>query len=85
MASGLAVLAADAPGSRDIVRDGVDGVLCPPNDRDAFARTLRRMIENPDVRTTMRQNALQRAASFRWDIVLDEMVRNYRKAVGEGE
>lgn len=81
LASGLTVLAADAPGSRDIVRNGVDGILCPPEDRDAFTVALRQLIENPAARAALQQSGLQRAANFQWDIVLKEMVRNYENAV----
>ncbi|HEV3437398.1 MAG TPA: glycosyltransferase family 1 protein [Gemmata sp.] len=80
LASGLAVVAADAPGSRDIIRGGVDGILCPPEDRDAFAVALRQLIENSAVRAALRQSGLQRATSYRWDIVLEAMVGNYEKA-----
>jgi phosphatidylinositol alpha 1,6-mannosyltransferase len=83
LASGLAVVAADAPGSRDILRNGVDGIICPPEDREAFARALRRLIENDDARAALRKSGLQRAESFQWNIVLDAMVQNYRRAVGE--
>jgi glycosyltransferase involved in cell wall biosynthesis len=81
LASGLAVVAADAPGSRDIIRTGVDGIICPPEDRAAFAAALRHLIENASARAALRHNGLQRAASYRWDIVLEAMVRNYQNAV----
>jgi phosphatidylinositol alpha 1,6-mannosyltransferase len=83
LASGLAVVAADAPGSRDIIRDGVDGILCPPTDRDAYCNALRRLIESANARSAFRKSGLQRAASYRWDIVLEAMVRNFRRAAAE--
>ena len=81
LASGLAVVAADAPGSRDIIRNGIDGMICPAEDRDAFARVIRSLIENTASREAFRQRGLQRAASYRWDKVLEDMIHHYERAV----
>lgn len=81
LASGLAVVAADAPGSRDIIRNGIDGVICPAEDRDAFARAIRGLIENSAARDALRQRGLQRAAYYQWDRVLQEMIHHYERAV----
>lgn len=83
LASGLTVVAANAPGSRDIIRDGKDGILCPPEDRDAFRVAIRGLIEDTTTRNALRQSGLERAASYQWDKVLDAMVRNYRTVLGE--
>jgi phosphatidylinositol alpha 1,6-mannosyltransferase len=83
LASGLTVVAADAPGSRDIIRDGKDGILCLPDDREAFCRALRRLIQDKAVRNELRRSGLQRAASFRWDVVLEAMLRNHQRVAGE--
>jgi phosphatidylinositol alpha 1,6-mannosyltransferase len=81
LASGLTVVAANAPGSRDIIRDGVDGLLCPPEDGAAFRATLRQLIEDANARQAFRQKGLQRAASFQWENVLESMVRNHRSVL----
>jgi glycosyltransferase involved in cell wall biosynthesis len=81
MASGLPVVVADATGSRDIVRNGVDGIVCPPDDRGGFALVLRRLIENPTARENLRQQALRRAANYQWDVVLGEMLQNYNRVI----
>jgi phosphatidylinositol alpha 1,6-mannosyltransferase len=80
LASGLAVVAADAPGSRDIIRNGVDGILCPPEDRDAFAAAVKQLIVNPVARAELRQHGLVRAAGYRWDNLFQETVRHYEDA-----
>lgn len=46
-AAGLPVLAGDAGGVPDIVRDGITGVLVPEGDTDAFAAALRRLLDRP--------------------------------------
>lgn len=52
MASGLAPVAFDCPtGPREIIRNGIDGVLVnPPDDEDALAAHLSDMIAHPEQR-----------------------------------
>jgi len=42
-----ALIASDIAGYRDVVRDGVDGVLVPPADPQALAEALRDLWEEP--------------------------------------
>ncbi|HZH24357.1 MAG TPA: glycosyltransferase family 4 protein, partial [Solirubrobacteraceae bacterium] len=47
-AAGTPVVASDIPGYRDVVRDGVDGVLVPRGDATALAETLRDLALAPE-------------------------------------
>ena len=85
LASGLAVVAADAPGSRDIIRAGRDGILCPPEDRRAFAGVVRRLIENPAERRELGAAGILRAAHYNWETVLAEALRRYQGLVARPE
>jgi glycosyltransferase involved in cell wall biosynthesis len=82
MASGLPVVAADAPGSRDLVADGVQGFLRRPGDADDFRQAVERLIAGPDLRRRMGVAALARAAEFRWPAVLEQLVGHYCRVVG---
>ncbi|RPK64169.1 putative poly(glycerol-phosphate) alpha-glucosyltransferase [Streptomyces sp. ADI96-02] len=58
MASGLPCAAFDcAPGVREIVRDGEDGLLAPAGDVDALADRLLRLTGDPLLRDTMGDRA----------------------------
>lgn len=46
-AAGLAVVASDAGGPADLLRDGVDGLLFPPGDGVALQQALARLAEDP--------------------------------------
>ncbi|WP_239065249.1 glycosyltransferase [Streptomyces sp. S4.7] len=58
MASGVPCAAFDcAPGVREIVRDGEDGLLAPPGDTDALADRLLRLTGNPRLRDSLGERA----------------------------
>jgi glycosyltransferase involved in cell wall biosynthesis len=52
-ASGLPAVVGNSGGVGDIVVPGVTGLLAPPGDAAAFAAALRRMIRDPEMRTSM--------------------------------
>lgn len=80
MASGLPVIATDCPeGPRAIVIDGVDGLLVPPEDVDALAAALDRLLSAPDERARLAAAAptiTERLGLLRimssWEVVLEE-------------
>lgn len=63
-AMGLPIVATDIRGCREVVRDGVNGILVPPKDATALAEAIRRLGEGPELRRSMgeagRQIAVQR-------------------------
>ncbi|MGW8351406.1 glycosyltransferase family 4 protein [Streptomyces wedmorensis] len=66
MRCGLPVVSTDCPnGPREIIEDGVDGRLVPVDDVSAFARALRGLVEDDELRAKTARAAL--AASERFD------------------
>ncbi|WP_058046814.1 glycosyltransferase family 4 protein [Streptomyces roseifaciens] len=54
MHCGVPVVATDCPqGPREIIEDGVDGLLVPPGDADAVAEGLLRLIDDEELRRSM--------------------------------
>jgi Glycosyltransferase len=49
MSTGRAVVAADAPGSREVVRDGVNGFLVPVRDAVSLAGAMERLLRDPEL------------------------------------
>jgi len=60
MACGKACIATDVPGSRDIIENGITGMLVPPEDPDALASAIRKLVENPDLRQRLGDAARKR-------------------------
>jgi phosphatidylinositol alpha-mannosyltransferase len=79
-AAGTPVVASDIPGYRDVVRDGVDGVLFPRGDATALAETLRDLALDPVARTAMASAAREHAQRFAWPTVAAEILETYEDA-----
>ncbi|MBI1381959.1 MAG: glycosyltransferase [Planctomycetaceae bacterium] len=63
MAAGLPVLVADRPRLAHLVRDGVDGRLVQPGDREAWLGALLSAAGSPDARSRWSRAARERAVS----------------------
>jgi glycosyltransferase involved in cell wall biosynthesis len=61
MASGVPVVATAVPGVADVVQDGLSGLLCPPNDPEAMAERIIRLLAAPAERNEMATAARRRA------------------------
>jgi glycosyltransferase involved in cell wall biosynthesis len=53
LTAGRPVVASDAGGHRETVRDGVDGLLVPPGDAGALADALERLLADPMLRSAL--------------------------------
>lgn len=74
MAHGIPPLVT-AMGAGAIARDGVDGVVLPDFDVDAWAAAMTEMAENREKREAMGRNARERAAEFTWKEVAARRAR----------
>jgi len=84
LAARTPVIASDIPGYRDVVRDGIEGVLTAPGDALALAEALRSLALDPTVRTRMAADAAQRAERFAWPHVAAEVLDCYEQAQAVG-
>lgn len=81
MATGLPVIV--TPNTGSVARDGVDGFLVPPRDKEALKEKLLQLYENPELRVAMGERARRHMESYTWDRhrqqLLDIYERAYRK------
>ena len=85
LASGTPAVCSDIAGYRDVVRDGLDGVLVPPGNPTALGAALHELGGDPERRAAMRAHARERAERFAWPRVAGELVSVYEKAAAVPE
>lgn len=90
MGAGMAVVSFDCPtGPRELLEDGRDGLLVPPEDRAALSAALLTVIGDEDLRRHLGAAAHERSAAFapavvldRWETLFDELATVRRQVRG---
>jgi len=84
MAAGKPVVATDVGGVRDVVEDGVTGLLVREGRPEEMAAALASLAGNPIVRRAMGQAGRERAADrFTSGRLVDDIDRMYTSALAE--
>ena len=85
MACGLPVVAAEATGATNLVRDGETGTLVDPCDLDGFAGALANYARDPDLRRRHGEGGLAFARTMDWDRINSVALRVYERAIVKRE
>ncbi|OCC15029.1 putative glycosyltransferase [Dissulfuribacter thermophilus] len=67
MAAGRPIIASDLEPLREIIEDGVTGLLVEPTNLEAWKNALLRLKQDPDLAMSLGQNARQRARLYSWE------------------
>jgi glycosyltransferase involved in cell wall biosynthesis len=81
MASGLPVVAPRAGGILDTVQDRETGFLFEPEDNAAMIYAIRRLVDSRYLSREMGRAARQRAITFSWEKILDNLIEDYRQVL----
>lgn len=80
IACGLPVIASDVGGVRDYI-DETCSVLVPPRDAEAMAKAARELLGDADRRMELSEGAYQKAQEYRWEKVIDDLMRVYTEVL----
>jgi len=81
LASGTPVIASEVGGVPEIIRNGREGILVPPDDPEALAKAILSLMKNNDLRAEMAENARKRAKGFIWEDIVRELIRYYTEVI----
>ena len=81
-AHGLPIVATAVGGVPEMVHDGVDALLAPPDDPEALAQATVRLLTGPGLAQRLSQAAIANAQRFTWDAVRPQMAEVYGRALG---
>lgn len=82
-ACALPLVTTDVPGCREVVTDGVDGLLVPARDSDALASAIARLQDDPEFAGRLGRAARAKAlAEFDEKIVIERTMAVYRELQG---
>lgn len=77
MAAGLPVVATDAGGTRELVKNGVNGLLVPVGDVKRLSEAIDSFAGDPIMRQAMGHQGRHIAASHDWGLVVDQYLDLY--------
>jgi glycosyltransferase involved in cell wall biosynthesis len=84
MACGLPVIAVNNHGPATIVDDGETGLLVPPDDEDALADALVRIVNDGENRRTMGETAYERSRElYSWPALAERVARVYDEVTAD--
>ena len=82
MAAGLPVVASAIAGYDEVIRDGIDGILVPPNDQHALAAAIGRVLTDPELARRLGESGRERATEFSWDSITGDLEGIYETTAG---
>ncbi len=83
-ASGLPIITTDVPGCRDVVTHEVNGLLVPPQNPQALAEAIERLLNDPNLRAEMGRAGRQLALDqFSLERIIEQTMVVYQRALKE--
>ena len=75
MATAMPIIATDIPGTNELIDNDRNGILIPCDDHEALGNAILRIRDNPDLRESLGQSALQTLSDL--DLTWDRAAKEY--------
>ncbi|MDB6082224.1 MAG: glycosyl transferase group 1, partial [Gammaproteobacteria bacterium] len=80
--SGRPIVCTDTPGCREVVQDGVNGILVPQNNAPELADAIARLVQDGDLRRSMGEEGRRRVERFfAKEVVIKQTLDLYEAAL----
>jgi len=83
MAAGRPIVTSDIPGYRTVMADGQEGLMVPPEDEEALAQALVRLLRDPAARQVMAQRGRAKAQAYAWERVSEQVLIYYQELMAQ--
>ncbi len=83
MATGTPVIASEVGGLAHLVQHGFNGYHVPSRDPEALAARILDLLQDPELRARLGQQAQQTAQEYGWDPIVRRMFTVYRKLLAK--
>ena len=77
MAAGVPIVATNIQGFRDVLKDGVHGLLVPPRDSAALTEALKRLLSDAAMGEEMGKAGSRHARDYSWDEMSGRVLQFY--------
>lgn len=74
MELGVPIVTTNIPGNREVLNDGVEAILVNPDDQEALISSIKRVLQNQQLRDRLTQNARLRTKDFDKEVVTKNLV-----------
>jgi len=81
MASGLTPVAAKMGGATEIIEEGTSGLFAQPLDGADLAQKVEWLLDHPNYRRTMGEQAHRRAQEYHWESILSRLFTTYEDVI----
>lgn len=79
MASSTPVVATRIPGFQSVIKDGYNGILVDPKNEKSLAEAVKKLIDNPSLRTSLELNGRLSVEQYSWKKVTNSILRYFNK------
>jgi glycosyltransferase involved in cell wall biosynthesis len=83
MAAGVPIVASDLPTLREVLDDGDNALLVPPDDPPALAAAIRRLLVNPGLADRLRRTAFEQVRGHTWDARAARIIEALERSIDE--
>jgi glycosyltransferase involved in cell wall biosynthesis len=84
MACGLCVVSTNVGGIPYLLEDGKDALLVPPDDPEAMASAVRRILTEPGLAGKLSANARKKVEQFDWSVILPQWEALFNELISHG-